>query len=441
VLRYATALSALLLGALAFALPAGAADDRDPDTSERRSIAIIEVSGLLDPVEMSYIETRLADAEQANSLVLVLQVNSPGHVVSDSRIIGLLERLSASPVPIAVWVGQAGGRAYGGAAHLVTVADLSAISPGSKIGDFGRLAGADPHPRTVAALDRRLGDDEAVELGVVDLLAPTIGDFLLALEDRGIIDPISATVDREDGLVQRQLAIDVQVEFSKLSLIDQLFHTVASPAVAYLLFVIGLSMILLDFFTGGVGVAGLLGAGCLLLSSYGLWVLETRPWAVAVLVISILAFAVDLQTGVPRFWTAVGVVSLFVGSFALYSGHELSWLALLVGIGLVGSFMFSGMPALIRTRYGTSTLGRDWMIGEMGLAVTDVDPDGMVNIRDAQWRARANRLTPISQGEPVRVVALEGLVLEVEPEEGGAIDYREMRGRKQPVDDGSQSDS
>jgi membrane-bound serine protease (ClpP class) len=293
----------------------------------------------------------------------------------------------------------------------------------------------------VAALDRRLGDDEAVELGVVDLLAPTIGDFLLALEDWGIIDPISTTVSREDGLVQRQLATDVQVEFSKLSLIDQLFHTVASPAVAYLLFVIGLSMILLDFFTGGVGVSGLLGAGCLLLSSYGLWVLETRPWAVAVLVVSILAFAVDLQTGVPRFWTAVGVVSLFVGSFALYSGHELSWLALLVGIGLVGSFMFSGMPALIRTRYGTSTLGRDWMIGEMGLAVTDVDPDGMVNIRDAQWRARANRLTPISQGEPVRVVALEGLVLEVEPEEGGAIDYREMRGRKQPVDDGSQSDS
>ena len=85
------------------------------------------------------------------------------------------------------------------------------------------------------------------------------------------------------------------------------------------------------------------------------------------------------------------------------------------------------MPALIRTRYGTSTLGREWMIGEMGVAVTDITPDGIIIFRDAQWRARVNRLTPIENGETARIVGIEGVILEVEPEDGAAIDYREMR--------------
>ncbi|MGY9071527.1 MAG: NfeD family protein [Acidimicrobiales bacterium] len=421
--RLAAAAAALFITLLSLSLPAGA-----QETDALTTIAVIEVSGLLDPVEVSYIETQVGAAEDAGATVLVLQVNSPGHVVSDERMVELLDRLESSPVPIAVWIGQAGGRAYGGAGHFVTIAARSAISPGSQVGDFGRLNGQDPDPRYASAIDHRYDDDSAVSEGIVDVLSPTIGDFLLDLEDSGVIPVISEQVTLEEGgTIQRQLAPGVQVQFGKLSLIDQLFHTVASPPVAYLMLVIGLSLILLDFFTGGVGVGGVVGAFCVLMAAYGLYVLDTRTWAIVLLVVSPIAFGVDLQTGVPRFWTGAGVATLVVGSFALYDGHDLSWLPLLVGIGLVASFMFSGMPALIRTRYGTSTLGRDWMIGEMGEAITDIDPDGTVSVRGAQWRARVNRLTPVDAGAPARVVAIEGLVLEVEPEEGGAIDYREMR--------------
>ena len=96
---------------------------------------------------------------------------------------------------------------------------------------------------------------------------------------------------------------------------------------------------------------------------------------------------------------------------------------------------------MIRTRFATPTIGREWMIGEMGEADADVDPDGRVRIRGALWRARTNRATPIRSGEPIRVVAIDGLVLEVEPEEGGAIDYREMRDRRRGTDDDTDDDS
>ena len=95
-------------------------------------------------------------------------------------------------------------------------------------------------------------------------------------------------------------------------------------------------------------------------------------------------------------------------------------------------FMLGGMTAMIRSRFSTPTVGREGMIGEDGTAEVAVDPDGVVLIRGARWRARTNRATPIQAGDPVKVVAVEGLVLEVEPPEGGAQDYRERPATGRP---------
>jgi membrane-bound serine protease (ClpP class) len=85
---------------------------------------------------------------------------------------------------------------------------------------------------------------------------------------------------------------------------------------------------------------------------------------------------------------------------------------------------------MVRTRFATPTIGREWMVGMEGTAVHAVDPDGVVRVGEGTWRARTNRATPIAAGDVVRVVAVDGLTLEVEPEAGGAQDYRERaRGR------------
>jgi len=421
VLRFVAAAFALLGAFVALSLPA-TAQEADP-----RTVVVIEVSGLIDPIEVSYISSQTSEAVADGAIAIILQVNSPGHAVGDDDLLVLLDELDAAPIPVVVWVGQSGAKALGGAAHLVTVADFAAISTRGRVGEFGDL----DNPRVGgfgAFAERAAGQDESIAAGLVDELAPTVGELILIMEREGILQNISVAVEGEEGLFS--IAADVRVQFTKLSLTDQLFHTVASPAVAYLLLLAGLSMIMLDFFTGGIGVAGGVGLVCLLLSAYGLGVLDIRIWALVALVVAMLGFAIDLQTGVPRFWTVVGTVLLIVGSWSLYGEHDMSWITLVSGIVLTLAFMFSGMPALIRTRYGTSTLGREWMIGKMGIAATDIDPDGLVVLDGAQWRARVNRLTPLEAGDRARIVALEGLVVQVEPEEGGAVDYREMRGNK-----------
>ena len=163
--------------------------------------------------------------------------------------------------------------------------------------------------------------------------------------------------------------------------------------------------------------------------------LPTRPWAFGLIVLAMLAFAVDVQVGIPRFWTGVGIVATIIGSWFLFEnlpGAPLrpSWIALLAGIGGVTLTFIVGMPSMVRTRFATPTIGRKWMIGRQGTAVEAVDPDGVVEVDSARWRARTNRATPIPVGDPVLVGSIDGVTLEVEPLEGAAQDYRERRAKR-----------
>lgn len=389
-------------------------------------VAIAKVSGLLDPVMTDFVSTSIDEAVGEGAIALILQTDSTGVVVDDATFAALLTKMRTSPVPVDVWVGPSGSRLTGASAQLVGAAQQVGVAPGSRLGNAGEpvVSGLDTK-RLAPITDRTVNAQEAADLGVTTVDAPTIGDFLINL-------PGVTTVERtaDNGETRREPL--TQVRFGQLSLVSNLMHTVASPAVAYLLLTVGIALIIFELFTAGVGVAGVVGAGAFILAGYGLWVLPTRWWALALFAVSMFAFSIDVQTGVPRFWTGVGVVAFVVFSFTVFDGFSLSWITLLVGIlGVVLAFL-GGMPSMVRTRFSTPTIGREWMIGEMGRAVTAVDPDGVVQIRDALWRATTNRSTPIDELDRIRVVSIDGLVLEVEPETGGARDHRERR-RKAPA--------
>jgi membrane-bound serine protease (ClpP class) len=147
-------------------------------------------------------------------------------------------------------------------------------------------------------------------------------------------------------------------------------------------------------------------------------------------VASIAAFGVDIQTGVPRVWTGIATALYVLGSVLLFEGDvSLSWITLTVSFLGMALAMLGGMPAMVRARFSTPTIGREWMVGEEGTARSAVSPEGTVVVRGAPWRARTNRATPIAEGAGVRVAAIDGLVLEVEPLEGAARDYREHSAR------------
>jgi len=426
-MRRLPTLGALLvaLGALlALVAPPVSAQDAEPFTVVPTTIVdIIEVDGLLDPVMVAFILRSIADVQVDGQAVegrvgLILQMNSSGAVVSDAELAEVVVAMRSSPVPVSVWVGPSGSGLTGASAVLGGHAAYLGIAPGSRWG----LGGTTVDPALLEGTVRvvpvePVSSGEARDLELSSFDAPTVGDFLVNLPE------VEKQQIEIDG--QPRLQPVTEVRFGQLSLVDQLMHTVASPPVAYLLLVIGLALMIFELFTAGVGVAGVVGAVSFVLGCYGLAVLPTRPWAAVLIVASMVAFAVDVQTGVPRFWTIAGGAMFVVGSIGLYDGFPLSWITLLVAFIGVALTFGTGMPSMVRTRFSTPTIGREWMIGEMGRAVTAVAPDGIVRIRDAQWRAFTNRATPIEELDRVRVVGIEGLVLEVEPEEGAARDYRD----------------
>jgi len=412
------------------------------DAADLAPVDVVAVSGLIDHVLVAAISDSLERAVTNGAQAIVLQVNSHGAIVGVDEMTRLLREIRDAQVPVAVWVGPSNARAYGWSAQLLTVADVTAMAPGARIGLSGKLLSIDGEEVSFGGANATLrtttmGFDEAREAGVLnyggtDEGVPVVRNMLLALDgltfgDRQL-DTVVESTDAAGGVVRDATT----VRFFKLDLLGQLMHTAASPPVAYLLFAFGLALLLFEMFTAGVGIAGVVGAVFTVLGSYGLAELPTRPIAVALILLAMLAFAVDVQVGVPRLWTGVGLVAFVAASFTMYrpidgSDMRLSWITLISGVASVALAFIVGMPSMVRTRFSTPTIGRDWMVGLEGSADSAIDPEGTVVVKGAKWRARTNRATPLDAGQGCRVVAIDGVTLEVEPLAGGARDYREMR--------------
>lgn len=439
-----------LFGLAGLSLAAGHAAAEGDDSAAAaalKPVDVLQVSGLFDEVLVQSVENAIDRAEAGDSQALILQLNTQGSVVSEEAMRHLLQKVADAKIAIGVWVGPSrAARAYGLPAQLFGVADVTAMVAGSRIGHTGALLSLDNGKK----IDLGAGTDqlrngsmsfaEARRVGVLrldttDEGVPTVRSMVLAmdgvtLEDGTVVDTVVQELD-DKGQTQNVATL---VRFSGLGLTEELFHTVASPAMAYLLLVIGLCLLVFEFFTAGVGIAGVVGAACILFGCYGLAELPTRPGAIALLLIAMVAFAIDVQVGIPRFWTGTGVTLFVLGSWFLYEPQQgtdlsLSWITLLVGIGGVLITFVVGMPSMVRTRFATPTIGRDWMIGSTGTAVGTIDPDGVAQVGEAKWRARTHRATPIAAGDELKVVAIDGITLEVEPLEGAARDHRERRAK------------
>jgi membrane-bound serine protease (ClpP class) len=369
-------------------------------------------------------------------------MNSKGAVVSRERMSQLAGAIAASKVPVAIWVGPSGARALGLPAQLLTVADVTAMAPGARIGRTGSMLTVNDVELSFgdakdAVYAKTVGFVEARELGILkfstdDRGVPVLRNMLFALdgvESRGVVLDTVVDVLDPQGQVTREATT---VRFFKLGLVPRLLHTVASPASAYLLLSIGLALLVFEFFTAGIGVAGLVGAITLILGSVGIGELPMSGFGIALLLLAMVAFAVDVQVGIPRLWTGVGLALYIVASFTMFrpvDGLTMrpSWITLSVGIIGIALTFIVGMPSMVRTRFATPTIGRQNLVGATGVAVGEIAPDGVVMVDGAQWRARTNRATPLASSAQIRVVDIDGVTLQVEPIEGGARDYREKR--------------
>jgi membrane-bound serine protease (ClpP class) len=433
---------------------ASSASAQDEETS-RRGILVVQVEGALDPPNAELVTDAIERAHDDRLTMVVLQLDSNGAL--DTSVPDLVDSIRESRVPVVVWVGPAGGEARGGATLLLEAAHVAFAAPGSQLGpadpvrldepDESSAAGVRAHLARLAGANgrdpagaRRLATQSvtagaAASSGAIDGVRPTLGETIVTLDGKtvetvaGEIELSTARVVGEGRDRRRQPNQDVV--FDSLGIGGQLRHALLGPATAYFLFVVGLALIVFEFFAASVGFAAVVGGICVIGASYGFAGLPVRWWAVALLLLAAFGYAVEAQAGGLGAWTFIATASLVGGSVFLYGASDLrpAWWVLLLVVAGASAFYVFAIPPFIRARFSTPTMGREGMLGEMGTAVVAIDPGGVVEVRGARWPARTNRATPVGAGDPVRVVSVDGVVLEVEPETGGAQDYRD-RARK-----------
>ena len=416
------------LGLLAAAAPAGGAEPPRAPAGPAAGPAVdyFELTGVIDPASARSLVQEIDAAGRAGSRALIIRLDSPGGL--RASVSSLVDHVLQSKVPVVVWVAPSGARAAGAGVFVAYAAHVAVMAPGTTIGPVVPVnldappgsSSAAGYLRTVAARTGRnadalgtgsvsLGDAAAAQAGVVTFQAGELGTLLHNLEGR------SVTVG---GRTVQLSVAGVALRFHKMGLVARLLHTATRPGVAYMLLLVGLFGLVFELYFPGIGAAGLMGGGALVLALYGFTVLPTSWAALALLVVGVVLFVPDLHSGGLGIPTAAGAAALVAGSVLLFPGArpalQLPWWAIASGVAGTLLFFISIMTAALRARAARPPAGAEGLVGAVGVARTDLAPDGEVTASGSLWRARTLGAA-IAEGTQVRVRSVSGLMLVVEP--------------------------
>lgn len=383
--------------------------------TDEPGIDVIDVSGPLDASALEFMKSSIERAAESGQVLAVLQINSPA--VLEREALGHLQLIVADPpLPLAVWVGPAPAVAGGGAALLVADAEHAAIAPGSVVGPALPVVAGREDLSSLFLDPAWLDSQVPAEKTGLDL-QPSIRQYLQNLDGETFMTadgPVVVETLRPFGV-----GVTLKtVTFRQPGLATRFLRLAATPESAFFFLVVGLSIASFEFFAIGPGVAAGVAALSLLLAGWGIVTLPVRSWALALTVIGWATLTAAYQKGGVLALTVLGAVMLqLAGMFFVDGSGQIDprWFLVLPSVLAVLFFFLLAMPTLQRARFSTQTIGRDGLIGERGVALAGFDPDGVVEVRGARWRATAHREAGLSAGSEVVVAGVDGVFLEVEP--------------------------
>ncbi|MDX1657512.1 MAG: NfeD family protein [Nitriliruptorales bacterium] len=414
-LRRAVVLALAVATALMVAAGAALAqaDDADgDDAGPTRDVDILPLEGFIDPPVAGAIEDLIADANARGSELVVLQLDSSGGVSVD--IASLAAVVRGSEVPVVVFVGPFGTDAEvrGAAAVLALAADALAVAPDATVGPVLPIDYAAPDTEPAANVPPELLDGAADVEGLRELGLDVI--------DANGLEPLLTELDRAelDGRTVTTLADDVRPRLHSLGLLRRMLHAAATPEFVYLLLVVGLGMLLFEVFQPGFGVAGLAGLILGAVGAFGLTVLPVAWWAVALVVLGLVLYAVDTAMAGFGAVTAAATASFAAGSWWFYEHPSLALSGWLVAATTVVAFSFFVvvMTSILRAQAGPAADAVEELVGRPGVVRSVLDPEGHVFVDGALWRARWGAGDEkVTVGTPIRVTGIDGPLVLVGP--------------------------
>jgi membrane-bound serine protease (ClpP class) len=397
-------------------------------------VDLIVIDGSINPAVDDFIRESLARAKASGARALIIQLDTPGGLLSSTRTI-VKDMLSAQ-VPVVVYVAPSGAGAGSAGVFITMAAHVAAMTPGTNIGAAHPVAGGGQEVKgvmgekienftasfseTIAQKRGRntewaiqavrksvsITETEALKKNVIDIVAKDIDDLLRQADGR--------KVDL-DGRYETLKTKGVQIVRHDMSLKQKILNTLADPNIAYLLMMAGILGLYMEFSHPGVIFPGVAGAICLLLALTAFQLLPINYAGRALIALGIALLVGEAFAPSFGILGIGGVISLALGSFFLFdtesSDMVLDSSIIFTTVGTLGAFVLAVSYLVFRAQKSKPALGFEGLVGEVGEVRAKLNPAGKVFVHGEYWNAEGDG--EIEVGEKVEVVSSQGMVLKV----------------------------
>jgi membrane-bound serine protease (ClpP class) len=397
---------------------------------------VANYEGVINPVAAEYLHDALALAQSSGAQALILKLDTPGGLDTSMRL--MIKDMTASSIPVIVFVAPSGGRAASAGVFITMAAHVAAMAPGTNIGAAHPVAmGGGEMDNTMkekvendsAAYIKSIAEQrgrnaswaedavrksvsvteqEALKLKIIDIIAEDIPALLKHLHGRKIALTNGSITLSGAAVTLREFPMGTRLELLKI---------LSDPNIAYLLMSIGTIGIMAELYSPGAILPGIIGAISLILAFYSLQSLPVNYAGALLVILGVVFLLLEISVTSYGLLAIGGLVAMTLGGLLLIKSDapylQVSLSFLLPTVTTIGLLIGIVAWMAVKSGRGRSVTGTDGMIGSIGIAKTDLNPRGQITIQGEIWEAISQ--SPIRQGELAEVVSIEGLTVTVAP--------------------------
>ena len=402
-------------------------------------VHVITLDATINPATADFIHRSIDRAAEEGAQCLVIRLNTPGGLLKSTRII--VSDILTAPLPVVVYVSPSGAQAASAGTFIALAAHIAAMAPGTNIGAAHPVSmeggekdsimnekatnDAAAFIRTISEKRHRnmhwaeeavrksisITETEALKDSVIDLVAPTVQALLKEIDGKTV------TVREQPRTLHTADAAIDQIEMDwKHRILDIL----SDPNIAYIFFLLGVYGLLFELYNPGSVLPGVVGAICIILAFYSLHTLPVNYAGLALIIIGIILFVLEIKITSYGLLTVGGAVSLLLGSIMLINSDSalefvaISWSVIIPSVVVTVLFFVFAIGMGVRAQRRKPVTGIEGLVGETGNAMQTLAPSGQVRVHGEIWNATASGGT-IPAGSAIEVVRVEKLRLVVRP--------------------------
>jgi membrane-bound serine protease (ClpP class) len=405
--------------------------------SESRPVFdVITVDATITPPIAEYILQSIQESSDRSADGLIILLDTPGGL--DTSMRDIAKGILNAPLPVVVFVHPAGARAASAGVIITISAHVAAMSPGTNIGaahpvgigiggEMDKTMAAKVENDAVAyvkgiAKKRGRNEDwaakavlksesitaeEALKLGVIDVVATDVSQLLAQLDNRRVDLPRGERILKTANAQVREMDMGLRL---------RILSVISNPNIAYILLLVGLAGLYFEFANPGAILPGVIGGMSLILAFFALQTLPVNYAGVLLILFAIVLFVAEIKVVSNGLLAVAGIISLVMGSLLLFDSSEpalrVSLQVLVPTVTILSLFFIGVISLVVKAQRRKKLTGKEGMEGAEGISVTEIFAEGKVLVRGEHWNAVSDR--KIAQGKHIRVKSMEGLTLNVE---------------------------